>query len=348
MLVKLRYVTKRVDRSGGERWYWQRRGHPLTRLPDNPIERMAMAERLNAAADNLAPVELERSTIGWVIQRYRGSDEYQALAAGTLKYYNRFLRDIEALGPALPFASFTRRVVVDLIESYEKMHQRQPAAAVLQNLYKLAQYHGIVATNEAARLRLKTNKPRDRIWSDGEIAGWIDAAASESHMVTGFLLLQFTAQRPSDVLRMTWPQYSGTAIRLRQQKTGALLDVPVHPVLRDRLDGMARSPTTLTIVAHRGGRCTTTPSMNTSGASPSAPASMPRRETYAEPRCFVWRRPAPQCRRSPPSRVILSTRHKGSWRPIYPGTAPSPRSRSPRWLSTNSGQKSNALDKSSV
>ena len=51
---------------------------------------------------------------------------------------------------------------------------------------------------------------------------------------------------------MTWPQYSGSAIRLRQQKTGALLDIPTHPVLRDHLDGIARSPTTLTIVAHRG------------------------------------------------------------------------------------------------
>ena len=115
MLVKLRYVTRRIDRSGSVRWYWQRRGHKLARLPDNPIERVAMAERLNAAADNLAPVEIERGTIGWVIQRYRDSDEYQALAAGTLKYYRRFLREIEALGPALPFASFTRRAVVDLL-----------------------------------------------------------------------------------------------------------------------------------------------------------------------------------------------------------------------------------------
>jgi len=51
---------------------------------------------------------------------------------------------------------------------------------------------------------------------------------------------------------MTWPQYSGSAIRLRQQKTGALLDIPVHPVLRDHLDGMPRSGSTLTIVAFRG------------------------------------------------------------------------------------------------
>ena len=108
MHVKLRYVERRVDHSGAERWYWHRRDHKLARLPDNPIERMAVAERLNAAADNLAQAELARGSIGWVIQRYRDSDEYRDLSPGTVKYYKRFLREIEALGPALPFASFTR------------------------------------------------------------------------------------------------------------------------------------------------------------------------------------------------------------------------------------------------
>ena len=253
MLVKLRYVERRVDQSGGERWYWRRRGHQLTRLPDNPIERIAIAERLNSVADNRAPVELARGTIGWVIQRYRDSGDYKKLSPGTVKYYKRFLRDIEALGPRLPFASFTRRAVVDFIESYEKAFQRRQTAAVLKKLFGIARYHGIVTIDEAAGLRLATSKPRDRIWSDDEIAKWIEAAGAEDpHMATAFRILQYTAQRPTDVLRLTWPQYTGSAIRLRQQKTGALLDVPVHPALRDHLDGLHRAGSSLTIVAFRG------------------------------------------------------------------------------------------------
>jgi integrase len=94
------------------------------------------------------------------------------------------------------------------------------------------------------------NKPRDRIWSDDEVARWMVAARSEDHhMTTAFLILQFTAQRPGDALAMTWSRYSGSAIRLRQQNTGALLDVPVHPVLRDHLDGLSR--TGLMIVEYR-------------------------------------------------------------------------------------------------
>jgi len=50
----------------------------------------------------------------------------------------RYLRDIEALGPAFPFSSFTRRAVVDWIESYPKTHQQREAATVLRNLFSIA------------------------------------------------------------------------------------------------------------------------------------------------------------------------------------------------------------------
>jgi hypothetical protein len=254
MHVKLRYVERRVDRSGRERWYWHRRGHKLTRLPDDLAARIATVEQLNAAADRVARTQLAcRGSIAWVIQRYRDSDQYAALSPGTVKYYKRFLRDIEALGPILPFTSFTRRAVVDFIETYAKRHQRRQAAAVLKNLFGIARYYGIITSDEAAGLRLKTTPPRDRIWSDEEISRWMDVAAAEDpHMSTAFLLLQYSAQRPSDVLKMTWPQYSGSAIRLRQQKTGTLLDVPAHPVLREYLDTLPRSLTSLTIVTYRG------------------------------------------------------------------------------------------------
>src|SRR5260370_34491711 len=131
--VKLRYVERRGDRSGGERWYWHRRGHKLTRLPDDLAARITMAEQLNAAADRVPLAEFARGSIAWVIQRYRDSDQYDALSPGTILYYKRFLRDIEVLGPALPFTSFTRRAVVDFIETYAKPHQRRQAAAVLSS-----------------------------------------------------------------------------------------------------------------------------------------------------------------------------------------------------------------------
>jgi hypothetical protein len=62
MLERLRYVTRRLNRTGKVRWYWQRRGHKLTRLPNNPVERMATTERLNNAADAIPLPAVLRAT----------------------------------------------------------------------------------------------------------------------------------------------------------------------------------------------------------------------------------------------------------------------------------------------
>jgi integrase len=252
MIVKLRYVVKRVGRRGKVRFYWERKGHPLTRLPDDLPERAAMAEQLNSRADTVSSTEPLRGTIKWVIARYVASDKFRDLAPGTKRYYLRYLRDIEALGGRLPFKSFTRRAVVDFIDTYSKDHQRRQAAAVLQAVFKRAHYEGLASIDTAARLELRTIKPRERIWTDAEVHRWLAAAAIEDpHMATAFRLLQYTAQRPGDVLAATWPQYSGSAIRLRQQKTKVLLDVPIDPELRDHLDAVQRSPVCLTIVTYR-------------------------------------------------------------------------------------------------
>ena len=247
----LRYVTQRAGRSGKRRWYWQRRGYPLTRLPDDLVERIALVERLNANADALSilipAVEPARGTVAWVIARYRVSDEFKGLAPSTVRYYDRFLREIEALGGHLPFGqAWTRRAVIDFIESHPRAAAQRQCASVLKNLFGVARYYGLVEIDQTAKLRLPGGKPRARIWSDDEIAAWLAAAEClDPSIVTAFMLLLYTAQRPSDVLQMSWSAYSGSAIRLRQQKTRVLLDVPAHPSLAAYLDRVPR---------HEGGR----------------------------------------------------------------------------------------------
>lgn len=251
MPEKIRYVTRRVSAGGKERWYWQRPGHKLVRLPNNPLERNTLALKLNAAADKKEPAAFERGTIGWVVAMYKQSDRYKALKPGTIKYYKRYLRDIESLGAHLPFSAFSRQEVIDFIESYPAVHQRRQVAAVLKNLFGVARYRGIVQIDETNDLRLPTTKPRDRLWTDEEIEAWMKAAASDDpHMLTAFMLLRFTAQRPSDVLAMTWAHYRGGAIRVRQQKTGTLIDVPCHPDLAAHLDSAPR--TSMMLVSYRG------------------------------------------------------------------------------------------------
>ena len=248
MLERMRYVTQRTNKAGKPRWYWQRAGHPLTRLSDDPVKRFAEQENLNKAADGRQA--LYEGSIGWVIDRYKESDRYKALKPGTVKYYKRFLNEIENLGPKLPFSHFTRKNTVDFLGLFDKAHQRRQAASVLKNLIDIARYHGYIDHSPATELRLSGSAPRSRIWSTDEIERWKAAASTKwPHVETAFMLLAYTAQRPGDVLAMTWAQYNGQTIRLRQHKTGVLLDVPCHPELKVYLDNLSRE--SLMIVSYK-------------------------------------------------------------------------------------------------
>jgi integrase len=243
----LRYVTARRRADGTLRYYWQRKGCPLTRLPDNPIARHARADALNRSADGKAERSIH-GTLAWVIQAYKASEAYQALARSTRSYYDRYLREIESMGPEEPFADLSRRAVVDFIERFPAKHQKRQCGAVLKNLFHIATYHGFAEANHATELRIGKMPRRSRVWSEEEIKAWL-GVEKPAHMDTAFMLLCYTAQRPSDVLKMTRAHYASGLIRVRQKKTDALLDVPAHPDLQAHLDALPKG--SLMLVAHR-------------------------------------------------------------------------------------------------
>lgn len=245
MQERLRYVTARPSLTNPKRWYWQRPGFPLTRLPADLVERVRRVDELNRNADGQGAIS--EGSIGWVVNKYRASDEYAALAKGTVKYYNRILKDVEGLKASLPFSAFTRRAVIDFVGTYKTGLRRQ-VAAVLINLFNVAIYHGYAVENFARKLRLRGGARRTQTFTDADIKAWLRACDDDT-MRLAFTILRYTAQRPGDVLLMKWSQYDGDTIKLRQQKTGTLLEVPCHADLRAELDAAKKTTRHISIVS---------------------------------------------------------------------------------------------------
>jgi len=251
MREKLRYVTVRKGRTQN-RYYWQRRGSRIIRLSDDPVKRYSQVLQLNARADRKEGTGLLDGSIGWVIQEYIKSDEYQCLASGTKKYYQQYMYDIQKLGKDLPFSVFDRKMVIDFVGTYSGGNKRK-VAGVLKNLFNTATYLGAAHTNHARDLRLPGQKSRTEVWNDKFRQDWLNEAQRHGKadaMTAAFYLLENTAQRPGDVLRMTWTQYNGDTIKLRQQKTGKLAEVPCTQELRNFLDDLKRRSNHLLIVHH--------------------------------------------------------------------------------------------------
>jgi integrase len=61
------------------------------------------------------------------------------------------------------------------------------------------------------------------------------------------VLALYTGQRRGDLIALPWTAYDGSTIKLRQQKTGARMTIPVHPNLKVELDAW-RSAATSTMI----------------------------------------------------------------------------------------------------
>lgn len=250
MKISMRYVTVRRDSKGGERWYWQRKGHKLVRLPADPVERFALATRLNAEAENRLPrrVGPDPGSLQAVIDSYQSTEGYLELAKRTRQSYGTWIKRYSAMWGAVHVSGLSRNVIVDYLATISSKGNRRLAAAVLQALLNHAHYRGLVETNHASRLRLKSPPPRHETLSDAECKAWLEAAQAHrdsDRMIAAFCLMRYTAQRPSDCLAMAWTRYDGQSINLRQEKTKRLLSVPCHRDLRALLDARKRQHVTI-------------------------------------------------------------------------------------------------------
>ena len=189
-------------------------------------------------------------TVAWVIQKYKESDRYDKLSASSKRVYAPWLAEIEKLWGSLHISAIDKQVCFKFVEKHRDQPATQKhAAAVLLNVLAEGQRYGLVASaNPASKLQLSSQGRRDAIWSPEDRAAWLDAAQRHRRHAEGlvlyFILLEYTAQRPGDILALPWNGYDdkrkigydGEWIRLVQQKTGKYVEIPVHHELRRVLD----------------------------------------------------------------------------------------------------------------
>ena len=82
-------------------------------------------------------------------------------------------------------------------------------------------------------------------WDETEIAQFEKRHAIGTRARLALALLLYTAQRRGDVVRMGRQHLRDGVITVRQQKTGAELEIPAHAVLRSALAGAADNLTFL-------------------------------------------------------------------------------------------------------
>lgn len=205
---------------------------------------MAAYAALLERVERDAATPVSPNTFAWLIDQYERSAEFKSLADSTQIDYSRTLRLLKDELGDVRFAATDRAMLKAVRDDHAgQVRKAHKIKQMLSRLYSWADENGHVKEgfNPAKGIKRIKRKGGEReivVWSDAEIDAFLDGAPA--HLVTPILLALYTGQRREDVVTMTWQQYQGNTIRVRQSKTTAMLDIDCHSILRAHLDGIKK------------------------------------------------------------------------------------------------------------
>jgi integrase len=248
-----KYVRAFTDNRGKRRHYFRRKGFAEVALP-SPWE-PDFLEAYHEAASSQGPVGKTHTpssgTLGALIVAYLGSNDYQSLATTTKKTYRLRLDVLRRDAGTDRVADFRPEHLRGMIAKRTK--ERGPEAGnnlrrMLRLLFKLAVARNMRKDDPAAAIEknkpTKGSKDGHRAWTEADIEAFIAKHPLITRANLALSLLLYTGQRRSDVVKLgpknikgTYDpkDFAGRKLTFVQQKTGAALTMPVHPVLAEAL-----------------------------------------------------------------------------------------------------------------
>jgi integrase len=187
-------------------------------------------------------------TLNALVVAYYTSADWQLLSKSTQATYRGIIDRFRAEHGDKPYAKIESHHVRTILDA----RAGTPAAAnnllkVLRALMRFALDRNLMKADPTVGVRpLRYRTEGFHTWSEEEIAIF-DARwplGSQERLAKDLLL--YTAQRSSDVRVMGLQHVRGGIVKVRQQKTGATLEIPLHAALRASLD--ARPTNQLTFI----------------------------------------------------------------------------------------------------
>lgn len=219
-------------------------GGSAVRLPDDQHSAAFHAKYAELLSRTPKIGRYEPGSVAHTVELFLNSAEFSQLAPGTQRDYKRYLIRLDRSVGDRPLFKIDAAYILQLRDKLKSTPvAANHAVAVIRALFAFAMMPGreIVSSDPTKGIpKLKGGDGYTR-WTDQEVEQFRAYSGDNDPMMRLALELGlFTGQRLSDVIRLTWSNYDGSRIRLRQQKTGTSLAIPVHPQLRAILESVER------------------------------------------------------------------------------------------------------------
>ena len=251
--IKLPYIQRLKDRHGVLRHYFRRPGRPRVTLPGEPgsSEFMEAYQRALEAERQVQTVRFQPGSIGALIAAYYGSPSWAQLQPQTQHGYRRILDAFREIYGKGTVNNLTAAHLVKVLDKYaDRPEAAKRLLKLLRNVYRFATARGLARFDPTQGVRLEARKSAGfRPWTDADIEAFEARWPSGSRERLALYLLLYTGQRRSDVVRMGRQHIRAGVLTVTQQKTGAVLEIPIHPTLSAELELQPKTNLTFLITA---------------------------------------------------------------------------------------------------
>jgi len=241
VLFNLEHLTDRDNADGTKRYYFRRRGQPLTRLHGEPLS-LDFMKAYDACLNWVAPQAAEKvGTFAWVCDQYMDSPDFKSKAEATRKARERIIRSMvkERLDPDQPEIygdEMAKSLTLEHIEILRDRKADNPNAGnerlkVLGRIFKLAAKKKWVPFNIIREAeRLETPEGGHETATDEHIAKYFAKHTSGSAWVAGTILAQLGV-RVSDLRVLGRKHVRKGRLVFSTVKTHVLCELPIVPDL---------------------------------------------------------------------------------------------------------------------
>ena len=242
-MVKLPYVHSPRDRHGKQRHYFRKAGLKRVPLPGLPGSAGFLAAYQAALAGETTPridIGVSRSTPGSVaaaVALYYQSMSFGSLGPATKQVRRRILdRFRDEWGENSLSTLRPQRVTQFLADKISAPHAAKHFLNALRAMMAVAIAAGLRPDDPTEGIKVKAPKSSGfRTWSERDIDQFKARHAIGTRARLAFALLLYTGQRRGDIIRMGHQHVRDWSVAVRQQKTGAVLDIPLHPALAEAI-----------------------------------------------------------------------------------------------------------------
>lgn len=253
-----KYVSEFADRHGKMRVRFRRKGQADYYFQAVPWTPEFMQEYQACLDGQAAPViqpGVNRSkpgTFNALIAAYFGSPEFKGLRPSTQSTYRGILERFRAKHGDKPVAKIERQHIKAILGA---MHET-PAAANnlldrLKGLMTLAMDLGMRKDDPTIRLRgYRNNSDGFHTWTESEIEAFERRHPIGTNARLALALMLYTGQRRSDAVTMGRQHVNAKYISVKQQKTDARLEIPMHPTLQEVIDATPKTNMTFLVTAY--------------------------------------------------------------------------------------------------